>query len=130
MLARTQGRHGPGHTAARTALAELEALATTLTRSSLEVRFQRLIQRAGLSKPQANVRIENHAVDAAWPDAKLIIELDGWKYHSSKQAFQVDRERDVRLTSKGWTVLRFTHQDVTTRPAWVADTIRTLLTAR
>jgi very-short-patch-repair endonuclease len=127
VLTRTAGRKGPGHEATRETLAELEALGTTLTRSSLEVSFQRLVRRARLPKPQANVSVEGLQVDACWPDARLIVELDGWGAHSSKHAFQRDRERDVRLTAGGWTVLRFTHHHVVSRPGWVADTVRELL---
>jgi very-short-patch-repair endonuclease len=130
VLSRTAGRRGPGHQATRAALAEFEALATTLTRSSLEVSFQRLVQRTHLPKPQTNVFIDAYMVDAVWPDARLIVELDGWEYHRSRRDFQRDRERDAHLTTRGWTVLRFTHDHVVRRSAWVAGTIRPLLAAR
>jgi very-short-patch-repair endonuclease len=38
--------------------------------------------------------------------------------------FAADRERDVELTVAGWTVLRFTYEQVIKRPRWVADRIR------
>lgn len=126
-LARTAGRCGPGRRAMEEALAELDALATTLTRSSLEVGFQRLMTQARLPLPQTNVRIGSVEVDACWPQARLIVELDGWAFHRGKRAFQRDRERDAGLAAKGWTVVRFTHSDVAGRPAWVADTVRELL---
>lgn len=46
-------------------------------------------------------------VDFGWPDLRLAIELDGWKAHSSHEAFTRDRERDRALHSTGWEVHRF-----------------------
>ncbi|MGB3603738.1 MAG: DUF559 domain-containing protein [Gordonia sp. (in: high G+C Gram-positive bacteria)] len=42
----------------------------------------------------------------------LIIEIDGWEYHGDRQHFQSDRERDTRLFSLGYHVLRFTYIDI------------------
>jgi very-short-patch-repair endonuclease len=63
-------------------------------------------------------------VDGAYPDRKLAIEVDGFEHHSSPEAFQRDRTRQNRLVALGWTVLRFTWDDVVKRPAMVAKTIR------
>jgi very-short-patch-repair endonuclease len=30
-------------------------------------------------------------VDAAWPNERLVVELDGWAYHHDRGAFQEDR---------------------------------------
>lgn len=62
-------------------------------------------------------------VDACYPERKLAIEVDGFAHHSSPDAFQRDRERQNRLVSLGWTVLRFTWHDVVHRPIEVARTI-------
>jgi very-short-patch-repair endonuclease len=63
-------------------------------------------------------------LDAAYPERKLAIEIDGFAYHSSPDAFQRDRTRQNRLVALGWTVLRFTWADVVHRPAMVAQQIR------
>jgi very-short-patch-repair endonuclease len=63
-------------------------------------------------------------VDAAWPAARLVVELDGWAYHRTRQAFQRDRTRSNDLQAGGWTVLRFTHDDVVNRPAETAERIQ------
>jgi very-short-patch-repair endonuclease len=62
-------------------------------------------------------------VDAALPDLKLAIEVDGFEHHSTPAAFQHDRTRQNALVSLGWTVLRFTWNDVVHRPAHVAKLI-------
>jgi len=63
-------------------------------------------------------------VDAALPECRLAVEVDGYEHHSSPEAFQHDRTRQNRLVALGWTVLRFTWDDVVRRPAMVAQTIR------
>lgn len=129
-MARTKGRPGPGHRALKDALAELEALATTLTRSSLEDAFLRLVDRAGLSRPQTNVLVNGYEVDAVWRATGLVVELDGWAHHRSHHAFQRDRARTAELMRAGYRVLRLTHYDVIHRPAWTTETLAALTAPR
>jgi hypothetical protein len=51
--------------------------------------------------------------DRAWPSRKLIVEIDGYAWHSDRETFRADRRRQNRLVVAGWTVLRFTAYDVT-----------------
>jgi Protein of unknown function (DUF559) len=51
-------------------------------------------------------------VDIAFPTIKLAIELDGRAWHVDRDRFQHDRTRQNRLVAAGWTVLRFTWEDV------------------
>ncbi len=51
-------------------------------------------------------------VDLAWPEVRLCVELDGWAQHGTRAAFARDRARDRALVRLGWTVLRYTWQDV------------------
>jgi hypothetical protein len=90
------------------------------TRSELEDRFLGLCDRHQLPRPTSNTLIEGEEVDFVWRRERLIVEVDGYRYHRSPAAFEEDRERDVMLTLAGWTVLRFTWAQVTERPAWVA----------
>jgi very-short-patch-repair endonuclease len=110
-----------GAPALRAALAHYEG--PTLTRSELEKRFLDLCDEHRLPQPMANTRIEGIEVDFAWPDARLIVEVDGYGYHRSPSAFESDRERDVTLAIAGWQVLRFTWAQVSRRPAWVARAV-------
>jgi hypothetical protein len=89
----------------------------TVTRSPLEDRFLLLLDAHDLPRPSANAWTESMEVDACWPDARLVVELDGWDSHHTRQAFQRDRTRSNDLQAEGWTVLRFTHADVVYRPA-------------
>jgi very-short-patch-repair endonuclease len=89
----------------------------------MEERFLRLCDDHGLPRPKVNTRIEGEEVDFVWRDARLIVEVDGYRYHRSPSAFESDRERDVVLVLAGWQVLRFTWTQLTTREAWVARAI-------
>lgn len=128
-LARTSGRAGRGHAAMRAALAEARARGTQLTRRELEERFLTLVTRAGLPQPHTNVWFPDHAfeVDALWREPHVAVELDGWEHHRTRHAFHRDRSKSNTLTLEGWTVLRFTHDDVVRRPAETAAAIRAAL---
>jgi very-short-patch-repair endonuclease len=97
--------------------------------SLLEKRFLDLARRHDIPKPLIQHEVWHAGrfiarVDAAYPDIKLAIEVDGYQHHASPEAFQRDRTRQNRLVALGWTVLRFTWGDVVQRPAMVAATIR------
>ena len=62
--------------------------------------------------------------DLAYPDARLAIELDGYRYHSTQARFQADRSRDREAHRNGWFVLRFTWDDIANRPEEVKQHIR------
>jgi very-short-patch-repair endonuclease len=120
------GRNGTG--VVREILDAGNLLTTGPEESELEKRFTALARRFGL--PALSLQHEVwHAgrfvarVDAAHPDLKLAIEVDGYEHHSSPEAFQNDRTRQNQLVALGWTVLRFTWNDVVRRPAEVAKTI-------
>ena len=103
------------------------SIGSTITRSELEERFLVLCRELGLPQPEVNVPLLDYVVDFLWPDAALIVEVDGQASHSTPGAFQADRDRDGRLAVAGYRVVRFTWFDVTRRPAVVADRVRRLL---
>jgi very-short-patch-repair endonuclease len=79
-----------------------------LTRSEAERRFLELIRRAGLPEPRANVRVGRYEVDFYWPENDLIVEIDGYAFHSSRGAFERDRRKDGELGAQGHRVMRIT----------------------
>jgi hypothetical protein len=78
------------------------------TRSELERRFVGTVSKAGLPRPLVNALVNGHRVDFLWPEHRLIVELDGWRFHGHRLAFERDRARDVALQLAGYKVLRFT----------------------
>jgi very-short-patch-repair endonuclease len=120
------GRAGAG--ALRTLLREHQA-GSTATRNDLEERFLALCRKHRLPQPEVNVPLLDYIVDFLWPEARLVVEVDGRATHGTRRAFQADRDRDGRLAVAGYRVVRFTWWDVTRRPAVVADRVRRLLRA-
>jgi very-short-patch-repair endonuclease len=90
---------------------------TEPTRSRLERAFRRFIREHDLTPPVINGFVEGFEVDAHWPHARLVVEVDGWRFHSSRQAFEDDRERDAILQEKGWRVVRVTARRLDTGTA-------------
>ena len=58
-------------------------------------------------------------VDFMYVEARLIIELDGERYHTDRSTFRSDRRRRNELIQEGYRVLRFTAWDVFAAPNYV-----------
>ncbi len=83
-----------------------------LTRSIYERKLRRLLAQAGLPAPISNMLVAGCARDLVWPEAKLIVEFDGWIFHRDR--FRDDRARDAQATAQGWRVIRLTADRVDT----------------
>ncbi len=55
-------------------------------------------------------------LDAAYPDARVAVELDGAAFHGSRAARDRDIRRDTALAALGWVVLRFSYERLTRDP--------------
>jgi hypothetical protein len=55
-------------------------------------------------------------LDAAWPEVKLAVELDGAAFHGSVEARERDLRRDAALAALGWVVLRFSYRRLMREP--------------
>ena len=100
--------------------------------SKLERLLLRVLRNAGLPRPRLQYpfpgRLPGEArVDAAYPAARLIIEVDGRRWHTRRRDFASDRRRDNEATLAGWRTLRFTWADLTRNPGAVAAAIREAL---
>jgi very-short-patch-repair endonuclease len=93
------------------------------TRSEQERRFLALCDDHGIPRPETNARVEGLEVDFVWRDRRLIVEVDGYRYHRAPSRFESDRAKDVHLTTRGWRVMRFTWRQITRRARWVAQAI-------
>jgi hypothetical protein len=98
-------------------------------RSPLEIRFPAFVREYGLPVPIQNVDVLGHEVDALWPQAKLIVELDSWEYHGHRAAFERDRARDSKLLIAGYRTIRVTHRRLDREADKLAAEIRQLLGA-
>ena len=128
-----RGRNGVGP--ARRVIGERKAW-DSITESSLEDRFLRMIQRSGLPRPVGQYTVSDDRmrfvgrVDFAYPENAVLIELDGAAFHMDTASFQRDRERQNRLLLLGFTVLRFTYWDLTEREPVVIDSILRALSSK
>ena len=69
-------------------------------------------------------------LDRAWPEAKLAVELDSARHHTSPEDRQRDLARDRELAALGWVVLRFTFADVLRDPEGVRVRVLEVYRAR
>ncbi len=87
-----------------------------LTRSEAERRLLALIRQARLPRPETNVVVHGFEVDLLWREQRLIVEVDGFVYHSTRQAFERDRARDAALQAAGYRVIRVTWRQIVHEP--------------
>jgi very-short-patch-repair endonuclease len=74
------------------------------------------VRAARLPHPDLNVRVAGCEVDFLWRDAGLVVEVDGFAYHSTRAAFERDRRRDAKLQSAGFAVVRVTWRQILDEP--------------
>ena len=101
---------------ARTEAAAYAPHEPALTRSEAERAFLDLIRASGLPLPETNVRVHGYEVDFLWPAQQLVVEVDGFAYHSTRQAFERDRLKDAHLQARGLRATRITYRQITDRP--------------
>ncbi|MBV8989023.1 MAG: DUF559 domain-containing protein [Solirubrobacterales bacterium] len=125
VCSRSRGRRGLKPLKA--VLAEIRG-PTPWTRSELERRALALLREGGVREPQVNVLVAGELVDLYWPGTPpLVVELDGWEFHKSRQQFEQDRRRDAKLQVLGCRVLRITQWRLEHEPTeLLSDLIRLL----
>ena len=89
-----------------------------------------LCRRHRIERPRTNVVVHGHLVDCHWPEHRVVVELDSWRFHNTRAAFERDRERDADLQAHGFATLRFTYAQVTRRGPWVVSRLRPVLASR
>ena len=131
---------GPPGTGALRQLLAVRPEATPPTESDAETLFVQVARRAGLPSPERQFELVTAAgkfrLDFAWPARALAVEVDGAASHANRQAWARDlrRQNRVLLELEGWTLLRFSWDDVALerfRPATIArlrDAWRLVLT--
>ncbi len=98
--------------------------------SRLESRFLQLLRGANLPLPQTNRQAGGHWVDCRWPERFLTVELDGYRFHNSRQAWEKDRARERAARARGDEHRRYTWADVVDRPEGTLAELRALLAPR
>ena len=105
VIAGANGRRGAA--VLRGVLAQLDD-EPGLTASELEEAFLALCRDAGLPEPAVNewLAVDDGPplkADFLWREQRLIVEVDGWAAHGTRNRFESDRRRDQRARRAGWT---------------------------
>jgi very-short-patch-repair endonuclease len=98
-----------------------------VTLSKLEQRFLELLRDHGLPLPQTNRKAGARRVDCRWPTHRLTVELDGYRYHRSRHAWERDRRREREARARGDDFRRYTYGDVLESPDLMLAELETLV---
>ncbi|WP_160165512.1 type IV toxin-antitoxin system AbiEi family antitoxin domain-containing protein [Conexibacter woesei] len=100
---------------------------TKVTLSVLERRFLARLRDASLPLPQTNRPAGGRRVDCCWPEQRLTVELDSYRFHSSRHAWEQDRRREREARARGDEFRRFTYADAVEDPTYMLAQLRALL---
>ncbi|HEU4978362.1 MAG TPA: type IV toxin-antitoxin system AbiEi family antitoxin domain-containing protein [Solirubrobacteraceae bacterium] len=95
--------------------------------SGLEARFLTLLREHGLPLPVTNKPAGSKRVDCRWPEHHLTVELDSFRFHNSRHAWEQDRRRERQAYARGDHFRRYTWGDVAEHPQQMLTELRALL---
>jgi very-short-patch-repair endonuclease len=103
--------------------------------SELERALFTILGSAGLPLPRRQVPLPGRGaleglVDAAYDDARVIIEADGRRWHSRVRDLKRDHQRDAEAARVGWQTLRFLYEEIMGDPGDVCAVIRDVCAVR
>ena len=101
-----------------------------VTLSKLEARFLEILRDERLPLPVTNRPAGGRRVDCRWPDFGLTVELDSYRFHSSRHAWEQDRRREREARARGDDFRRFTYGDVFEHPGSMLRELRAFFGAR
>jgi predicted transcriptional regulator of viral defense system/very-short-patch-repair endonuclease len=95
--------------------------------SRLEKHFRILLEEHDMPLPHTNRKRGAHYVDCRWPQHRLTVELDSYRFHRSRHAWEQDRERERAARARGDEFRRYTWRDVVEDPGPTVAELRVLL---
>jgi len=98
-----------------------------VTLSTLEARFLELLRAEALEFPITNRPAGGRRVDCRWPEHRLTVELDGYRFHNSRYSWEQDRRREREARARGDEFRRYSYDDVTEHPRLMLNELRSLL---
>jgi very-short-patch-repair endonuclease len=102
----------------------------SVTASMLEEEFVTVVRAGGLPMPALNQRIEGMKVDAVWPPQRVVVELDGYRWHRTRARQENDRAREAKLRRAGWLPIRYSKRQVFEEPLLVVSDLAAVLAGR
>jgi very-short-patch-repair endonuclease len=100
------------------------------TRSEFEDAFLLFADRYDLPEPRVNTKVAGHEADIFFPDHRLVVELDGYEFHSPREQFESDRDRDADLLAAAIATVRITWERLSMRPSREAARLNAILASR
>jgi very-short-patch-repair endonuclease len=77
-------------------------------RSLAEKEFAAWLDDRGFEAAKFNEPFGPFSLDAVWPEAGLVVEIDTYETHGTRHSFEADRRRDAYTASKGLRTIRVT----------------------
>jgi len=95
--------------------------------SKLESGFHDFLRAEGLPLAETNRPASGDRVDCRWPEYRLTVELDSYRYHNSRHSWEGDRRRERKARARGDEFRRFTWADVFENQRYMRAELRKLL---
>jgi very-short-patch-repair endonuclease len=102
----------------------------TVTHSEAEERFLALIRSAELPMPELQAYLHGFSLDFYWPQARFAVEIDGFRWHTTKTNFERDRRKDTTLLAQGVEVARISWSQLAKEPLRLVALVSGQLSAR
>src|ERR1051326_6587337 len=97
----------------------------------LEAEWLRLLKKAEIPEPVREEVVEEGKftgrVDFLWPEFGVAVETDGFRWHTSRHAWQRDVTKRNLLARRGYRSITVTWQDVMDRPVETVEALTDLL---
>ncbi|MBV8430044.1 MAG: hypothetical protein JO244_02705, partial [Solirubrobacterales bacterium] len=101
-----------------------------ITKSKAERRFRHLMRAAQLPEPRTNFPFHGYSLDCYWPDLGVVVEVQGYRFHSSRKKFERDTRKAATLAAAGLSTSYVTWVQMDNEPfAVVARTAQALARA-
>jgi very-short-patch-repair endonuclease len=98
-----------------------------VTQSALERKALERFDEAGFPRPVTNKPAGTKRVDCRWPQHNLTVELDSYRFHNSRRAWEEDRRREREAYARGDQFRRYSRDDVFEDPEPMLAELRDLL---
>ena len=89
---------------------------------------------AGLPSPVLQHLVDcgatTYLLDLAWPEPRVAVECDGFRFHRTPDQLEWDDRRQSELALRGWLVLRVTWRQFHHDPYDLIARVRAALTGR
>ena len=97
-----------------------------VTLSKLEARFLEHMRAEKFPLPITNRPAGGHRVDCRWPEHRLTVELDGYRFHNTRHSWEQDRRREREARARGDDFRRYTYHDVFEDPRLMLAELRSV----